>query len=174
MKDLYDSHYPLMRKKAYTILKDQEVIEDVIQEAFIRLIPKTALLRTLNGCKVTTYVVNTIKHYCYDHIRRRARRSRKVYTGLNNDVAEQIPDPAAATEENYIQAEAVGALERAMLQLSERDRNLLYFKYKLELRDPQIGELLNLPPQHVRQYISRARGRVLRVLREEGVGYQIR
>ncbi|WP_274528725.1 RNA polymerase sigma factor [Paenibacillus piscarius] len=174
MKNLYDSHYPLMKKKAYTILKDQEVIEDVIQEAFIRLIPKTPLLRTLNGCKVTTYVVNTIKHYCYDHIRRRTRRSRKVYTGLNNDVAEQIPDLTAATEENYIQAEAVGALTEALLQLSERDRNLLYFKYKLELGDQQIGELVNIPPQHVRQYIARARGRVLRVLSEAGMGYQIR
>ncbi|WP_405107077.1 sigma-70 family RNA polymerase sigma factor [Paenibacillus sp. FSL K6-1217] len=168
MKNLYENHYPLMRKKAFNIIKDQEVIDDLIQEAFIKLIPKTSLLRSLSGCKVTSYVVNTIKHYCYDHIRRRTRRSRKVYTGLKNDVAEQIPDPAAATEENYIQAEAIGALTEAMLRLSEHDRNLLYFKYKLELRDQQIGELLNIPTQHVRQYISRARGRVLRALREEG------
>ncbi|MEK3762122.1 sigma factor [Paenibacillus sp. FSL P4-0338] len=96
MKNLYENHYPLMRKKAFNIIKDQEVIDDLIQEAFIKLIPKTSLLRSLSGCKVTSYVVNTIKHYCYDHIRRRTRRSRKVYTGLKNDVAEQIPDLAAA------------------------------------------------------------------------------
>lgn len=102
-------------------------------------------MRSLSGYETTSYVVNTIKHYCYDYIRRSSRSSKKVYTGLVDDVSDQIPDTAAAIEENYIQAETIGALEKAMLQLSERDRDLLYVKYDMERRDQRIGELLNIP-----------------------------
>lgn len=117
LKKLYMCYYPIMKKKANSIVGHPEVVDDLIQEAFIKLIPKISLLRSMNCYKTTSYIVNTIKHVCIDYVRKDIQRSQNTYSGLDNDLAEQIPDLQATTEENYMKSEDYDALERAMLVL---------------------------------------------------------
>ena len=76
-----------------------------------------------------------------------------------NDIANEIPDLQAATEEQVIKHEELEGIEQVLLQLSERDRSLLYYKYNMEMKDRDIAALLDIPVNHVRQYIARARQR---------------
>lgn len=163
---LYRQYYPLMKKKAYSIIRDNGVVGDLIQDAFLKLIPKIPLLRSLSCYKTTSYIVYTLKHVCFDYIRKMKRRSQRVFSGLTDDIADQIPDLQAATEENYMQHEEFEALEQALFHLSERDRSLLYFKYNMEMSDLEISGLLDFPAQHVRQYVARARRRAFHILSE--------
>lgn len=165
---LYRQYYPLMKKKAYDITKDYGVVDDLIQDAFLKLIPKIPLLRSLNCYKTTSYLVYTIKHVCIDYIRKETRRSKRAYSGSADDIAAYIPDLQAATEENYMHDEEAVTLEKALYQLSEKDRNLLYFKYNMEMSDREIAKLLDIPAQHVRQYAARARRRALQILSSGG------
>lgn len=164
--NLYRQYYPLMKKKAYSIIRDNGVVDDLIQDAFLKLIPKIPLLRSLSCYKTTSYIVYTLKHVCLDYIRKMKRRSQRAFSGLTDDVANQIPDLQAATEENYIQHEEFEALELALFKLSERDQSLLYFKYNMEMSDQEIAGLLDIPAQHVRQYVARARRRAFQILSE--------
>ena len=43
MERLYKNYYPLMKKKAYDITRDNDVVEDIINDATIRLIEKLIL-----------------------------------------------------------------------------------------------------------------------------------
>lgn len=72
-------------------------------------------------------------------------------------------------EENYVRNERIDELKKIMLQLSERDRRLLYYKYNMGLRDKEIEEVLGIPQNHVRQYIARAKQRVLRKSQNDSV-----
>lgn len=164
MLGLYKQYYPLMKQKAYSIVGKYDVVDDLIQDALLKLIPKISLLRTLGSNKVASYVVNTIKHICFDHIRKETRRVQHHIVGSNEDVAVQIPDLQAATEENYVKREEIDALEEILFQLSERDRNLLYYKYNMGFSDKEIEVVLGVPAQYVRQYVARARQRVLKLL----------
>ncbi|MFP4977515.1 RNA polymerase sigma factor [Paenibacillus sp. CN-4] len=166
---LYEGYYPLMKKKAFSIIQDNEVVDDLIQDAFMKLIPRASLLKSLDCYRTTSYIVNTIKHVCFDYIRKSSRHSKNMYIGANDDLADHIPDRLAATEEDYIKGEKYDTLKKAMFQLTERDRNLLYFKYKMEMGDQQIGQLLNIRASNIRQYVARARRRILQILSEEGV-----
>ncbi|MBE3595187.1 MAG: sigma-70 family RNA polymerase sigma factor [Candidatus Carbobacillus altaicus] len=154
--NLYLKHYPLLKKQAYNITGEYGIVDDLIHDAFLKLIPKIPLLRSLSCYKVTSYVVYTVRHVCLDYIR---RRSRHTFTGLSEDIANQIPDEQAATEEEFIKHEELKGMEQVLFQLSERDRSLLYYKYNMEMKDREIAELLNIPANHVRQYIARARHR---------------
>lgn len=164
MLNLYQQYYPLMKQRAYSMIRDYGVIDDLIQDAFIKLIPKISLLRSLSSYKLTSYIVYTMKHICLDYIRKETRRARYAFSGAVDDVAHQIPDLQAATEENYMQQEEYEYLEQALLQLSERDRNLLYFKYNMDLSDKEIAGVSGIPAQHVRQYVARAKSRALQML----------
>ncbi len=57
---LYRQYYPLMKKRAFGFTKDYDVVDDLIQDAFLKLIPKISLLRPLNCYKINSYLVYTI------------------------------------------------------------------------------------------------------------------
>lgn len=162
--NLYLKYYPLMKKRAYSITGDFGIVDDLIQDAFLKLIPKIPLLRSLDCYKRTSYIVYTLKHVCLDYIRKKVRRSQRSFSGLTDDIADHVPDLQAATEENFLHEEEMKTLEQTLFQLSEKDRNLLYFKYIMELSDKEISEIMDIPAQHVRMYIARARQRAFRKL----------
>ncbi|WP_088549166.1 RNA polymerase sigma factor [Paenibacillus aquistagni] len=157
--NLYLQHYPLLKKQAYKITKDYSVVDDLIHDVFLKLIPKIPLLRSLSSYKVISYLVYTVRNVCIDYLRKKTRRSRYLYTGLSEDFANQIPDQQAATEEQYIQHEELEGMVHVLLQLSSRDQSLLYYKYNLEMNDREIATMLDIPTNHIRQYVARARKR---------------
>ncbi|MCT1402839.1 RNA polymerase sigma factor [Paenibacillus sp. p3-SID867] len=172
--DLYLQFYPLLKQRAYSFTHNNDVVDDLIHDSFIKIIPKISFLRSLSSYKLASYIVNTLKHTCLDYIRKEKRRNQRVFTGMTDDMAEQIPNLlAAVTEDKYIQQEASEALEQVLLQLPERDRNLLYFKYNMSMKDKEIGRLLDIAEQHVRQYVARARRKALQIM-SEGEGYNVR
>lgn len=168
LTSLYDQYYALLKKQAYNIVNNANIVDDLIHDAFIKLIPKISLLRSLNHYKRTSYVVYTLKHVCFDYIRKNKRRAKHYATQFSDDITEQLPDMQASTEETIIISEEIGAIEEIISHLSERDRNLLYFKYIMELRDKEIAKLMDLPANHVRQYAARARRRVMDKLSRGG------
>lgn len=109
--NLYLQHYPLLKKQAYNITKDYSVVDDLIHDAFLKLISKIPLLRSLSSYKVISYLVYTVRNVCIDYLRKKTRLSRYLYTGLSEDFAHQIPDQQAATEEQYIQHEELEGME---------------------------------------------------------------
>jgi RNA polymerase sigma-70 factor (ECF subfamily) len=164
MLNLYTKYYPLMRQKAYSIVKNYYYTDDLIQDAIVKLIPKIRLLRSLSSYKLTSYIVHTIKHVCFDFIRKEKRHKRYTFLGMTDDVAGKIPDLIVETEAGYLFKEKFRELEQAMLLLSDRDQNLLFYKYNMYLNDTEIGKLLGIRSGHVRQYISRSRQRLLKTM----------
>ncbi|GBF78491.1 RNA polymerase subunit sigma-24 [Paenibacillus sp. 598K] len=168
LTSLYEQYHPLLKYKVYEITHDYMVVEDLIQEAFLKLIPKISLLRSLACYKMVAYLVYTVRNASIDYVRKRNRRAKRAYSGLTDDFADQVPDLLAATEENYIKQERFEELAQALYQLSEKDRTLLFLKYNMEMDDRGIAKRLEIPVQHIRQYVARARSRVLRLLRGDG------
>lgn len=164
---LYEKYYPIMKKKAYDITHDINVTDDLIHEAFIKLIDKIPILRSLSCCKQASYIVNTIKNISISYVRKRNSNANKQFIGDENDIAEMIEDTAITIEESFIKKEDIKSLGELMSKLSERDRNLLYNKYIFELSDKEISELMGIPVNNIRQYLVRARKRAIKLLNNE-------
>ena len=50
IEHIYKKYYNLMYSKAYDILQNRDCVDDVINNACIKLIPKIQKLRTFNCC----------------------------------------------------------------------------------------------------------------------------
>lgn len=59
MLSLYQDYYGLVRKTVYNITHEEDNMEDLINNTFLKLIEKISLIRTLDGCKTAAYVVYT-------------------------------------------------------------------------------------------------------------------
>ncbi|GKS10923.1 DNA-directed RNA polymerase sigma-70 factor [Paenibacillus chitinolyticus] len=165
--DLYTKYFWIMRKKAYHILTDYDIAEDIVQDAFINLIGKIDLLRSFGAKKEITYILQTVQNVSLNYVNQRKRRNSKIITG-NDNFIESIADKQPSLEELYNYKEDLDEIVKIINGLSERDRDLLYNKYIMEMRDKEIADLLNVKKENIRSYLTRAKRRAIKLFVKEG------
>lgn len=157
MLGLYQDYYGLVQHSLTSLISDPINIEDLINDTFIKLIEKTGLLRTLECYRLVAYVVYTARSVAINFIRRKNVRSKYVFFTEDVEAAVGRMDIGESVEDMIVSRQEISQLWSAILQLPERQKDLLYFKYMLEMDDAAIAELLMISPASVRQYLTRAR-----------------
>jgi RNA polymerase sigma-70 factor (ECF subfamily) len=168
MLNLYKNYYALVRKTVYNITRDKHQAEDLANDTFIKLIDKISSIRTLESCSLAAYVVYTSRSVAINFIKRRDVQQKHLYFGEDADLAEKIPSLTDnIIEERIVHQEEINELKDAILKLPEKQKELLYFKYILELHDREIANILNIAPGSVRQYLTRARREAKELIEKE-------
>ena len=163
MINLYEKCHKAMYRQAYDILRDHGEAEDAVQDTLVKLIGRMAALRTMPQGQLLPYAVIAAKSTAID----RWRRRKKERVGASEDFAEGW---SAAPEEQlgaFIDMERVDLLSRGLEKLPQRDRDILMYRYILEMSDEEIAGLLNIKPGSVRMCLSRARKNAFAVLEAE-------
>lgn len=167
MTNLYKEYYGLVRKTVYNITYDADNVEDLVNDTFIKLIEKISIIRSLESCRLAAYVVYTSRSVAINHIKHKDVQRKHVYYGGDMDLTEKMPDFASTIEERIISQEEVKEMENAILRLPEKYKDLLYFKYILEMHDQEIAEILKVNPDSVRQYLTRVRREAQKLMDKE-------
>ncbi len=167
MLNLYQDYYALARSTVYKVIHRENDVNDLAEDTFVRLIEKIPLLRTLDCCKIAAYIVCTAKSVAINFIKHRDVQQKHTFYGENADISDELLIPEDTLEESYFRREELRALSKALLKLPEREKNILHFKYILEMNDAEIAKKLSISPGSVREYLTRAR-RAARKLMEEG------
>lgn len=171
MTRLYMDYYALMRKHAIGVLKGTQDVDDVINDACVKLINKVKLLQTLESCALAAYIVYTIRTVAIDFIKRRDVRSKHTFLGMEEDALDEIErvDDGSDIEQQVVDKETAKSTVSLLKQLPEKERILLECKYVLDMNDKDIASLLGIKPQSVRQYLTRARRNAIEILKKGGV-----
>lgn len=168
MLKIYQECYPLMKSKAYKIVNDLHLADDVVQDAVIKLIDRLPVIRNLNKSQITAYVCRTVNSVAIDFYRRNMKGDSKIKFSPYADLADELEDDSMSPHERYEKMQEYEMLGTALLQLSERDKDLLYYKYYLELSDKEIAYLLDMEHTNVRVSLNRARKRAKTILSKAG------
>jgi hypothetical protein len=90
MLKLYDDYYRLVRNVISKIVQKSEDLDDLVQDAFIRLIEKITLLRTLDHCRKTAYIAYTGKSVAINYVKHRDVVSKYTFFGMESDLSEDL------------------------------------------------------------------------------------
>lgn len=167
MLSLYKDYYGLVRKTIYDLTHDVHYAEDLTNYTFLKLIGKVSLIRTFESCKLAAYVVYTSKSVAINFIKHRNVQQKHAYYGEAMDLAEMIPGIEDSEEDRIIHQEEIAELGNIILKLPDKQKDLLYFKYILEMYDRDIAEILKIAPDSVRQYLTRARRKAKELMEKE-------
>ncbi|MDD3901738.1 MAG: sigma-70 family RNA polymerase sigma factor, partial [Dysgonamonadaceae bacterium] len=118
---------------------DTSHAEDLTNDTFIKLIEKISLIRAFESCKLVAYVVYTSRSVAINFIKHRDVQKKHAYYVEDMDLLEKLPGPDDAIEDRIIHQEEIAELGNAILKLPEKQKDLLYFKYILEMHDREIA-----------------------------------
>lgn len=169
---LYQKYKAFLFRKAGSYAKDPQTLEDIVQDAVLRLLRNTAKLRTLEPAALTAYLALTVRSAALNHL---AAERRDTLDALPLDDGEVQTDRLRSSRSQPTLEEQVllGLRDRELRtvigRLPERDQTLLTGKYFLELSTQELADDLGTTAVGVRVMLSRARKRAMNELMREGI-----
>jgi len=153
---------------AARILGDRAEAEDMAQEAMLRLWRIAPEWRQ-GEAKVTTWLYRIVTNLCTDRLRARKRRSA---TPL--DDAPEVADDSAGGEASLIAADRMTALENALAQLPDRQRQAVVLRHIEGLTNPEIAEVMEIGVEAVESLTARGKRALAAALsgQRDALGYE--
>ncbi len=149
LSELYVAYAPDGIRLAFLLTGDRALAEDLVQDAFVRLVGRLRHLREPNA--FWAYLRRTIVNLATSHFRH--GRVERAY--LDRLAAA----PAVDTNDND---ELDEAMHRVLLALPQRQRAAIVLRFYEDLSDVQTAAVLGCSPGTVRSLVSRG----MKTLRE--------
>lgn len=160
---LTDLIAPRILRFAARMLGDRAEAEDVTQEAMLRLW-RMAPEWQVGAAQPATWVYRVASNLCTDKLRRR----RKTL-----DELPELPDPSLSQHAQMMQAARAQALENALAQLPERQRQAVILRHLEGLSNPEIAAIMMLGVEAVESLTARGKRNLSAILAGErdALGY---
>jgi RNA polymerase sigma-70 factor (ECF subfamily) len=141
LEALYNRYSRPIFSLALKILGDREVVEEVVQEVFLRLWTRAYGYDPQRG-KLLSWLLTITHHRAIDELRR--RRSQPETDGLQEQLA-AVEDTDADPSKSLAQVEEREAVQQALAQLPEAQRRPIQLAYYGGLTQVEIAQLLQEP-----------------------------
>jgi RNA polymerase sigma factor (sigma-70 family) len=153
---------------ARLLMGDRAEAEDVAQETMLRLWRVAPTWRQ-GETKVTTWAYRVATNLCID--RQRSRR-RKAQMAL--DDAPEIADAGLGADGRLQEAHRMAALEAALGELPDRQRQAVVLRHLEGLTNPEIAAIMEIGVEAVESLTARGKRALAAVLagRKEALGYE--
>jgi RNA polymerase sigma-70 factor (ECF subfamily) len=158
LEEIIRRHQAWTWKIAYRFLGHREEAEDVVQDAFLRLLDASSRYRPTASFK--TYFYRIITCLCLD-------RAKKKQTLCLEDIPE-TPDPNPDAGEAMIRNETAAAVRAALDALSPNQRMAIILRYFESMNYREIATAMDTSVKAVERLLANGRGCLRTVLGARG------
>ena len=146
MTELYGTFAPGATRLAYLLTGDKHLAEDLVQEAFLRMLGRFEFIR--RPASFQAYLHRTVVNLSRNHWRQREieRRHEKREGNLSAQLVVDAPDTATASD-----------LWTAVQSLPHRQRAAIVLRFYEDLSEHQTAEILGCSAKAVRSLVGRAK-----------------
>jgi RNA polymerase sigma-70 factor, ECF subfamily len=150
------------------LVKDADAANTLTQECFLRAYRH---LNTFRGeCTIETWLLRIAANLVRDHGKNRRLSFWRKLVGLEENGAslhERVATPQPSAERVLLAREELDAVWTAAASLSQQQRAVFLLRFAEEMSLADISEVLGLKVGSVKAQLSRALGKVRRVLKEQ-------
>jgi RNA polymerase sigma-70 factor (ECF subfamily) len=152
-------------------LRVQSAAEDVVQDAFVRVVQNAAEFK--HEARFTTWLYTIARNLCIDQMRKRALRKHPSLDegkpgeeGDGPTLGEQTADHRASVEREATGSELKERIARAVEALSEEQREVFLMREVANLPFKEIAEITGVPENTVKSRMRYALERLQQALSE--------
>ena len=162
----YIELYSTMKSTAYQIINDYHAAEDIVHDAIAKLIEKIEVIRGLEYFALVSYISRTVRNTAINYYNKQTNDKQASFYGLDPDETDDHADNLVTPEEVFNINADYEELGMAIRRLPEKERDILYLKYNQQLGDQEIGDIMGIKKNSVREYLTRARRRAKQYITE--------
>lgn len=159
---LYYEYRRLMKYIAFDILKDNQLAEDAVHNAFIKLSNHLNKIDEISCHKTKSFIVIVIENTAKDMYRKRKREA---------DVHLEEITRFNGSDDFSLSSYSIENIVSKIESLPAIYRNVLVLKYLQDLDNKEIAKLLNLKESAVRKRLERAKDMLAELLQKDGDYY---
>ena len=153
MDKIYQQHAQTVYKYLLSLTHDEDLSEELTQETFYRAVYSIA---NYDGtCKLSVWLCQIAKHIWYQEL---DKRKRKPTVPLDEDILPKAESP----EDEYLASQSKISLYRALHDLDEPMREVMYLRLTGELSFKEIGEILGKSENWARVTFYRGKQKILK------------
>lgn len=158
---------PLALRVAQRLLGDMAEAEDVAQDAMLRLWRIAPDWRQ-GEAKVSTWLYTVVRNLATDRLRKRRRGT------VDLDAVAEPADDAPGAEAQLTDAARAEALQQALMDLPERQREAIVLRHLEGLANPEIAQVMDVSVEAVESLTARGKRRLSQLLsgRKAELGYE--
>lgn len=152
---------------ALRLLSDRAEAEDVTQETMLRLWQIAPKWRT-GEAQVSTWAYRVVTNLCTDLRRARMRRP-----AVTLDDAPEVADGTKSALARIIEGDRMTALQTALSQLPDRQRQAVVLRHIEGMTNPQIAQIMEIGVEAVESLTARGKRTLAALLagRQQEIGY---
>ena len=161
-RKVYDANYTLLMQVVMHIVYNQEIAEDLVQEAFERFYVKNISFPTMDEAKY--WLLRVSKKLALNHIRRNKREIQLV------EKVKKLPGETVNffdSSKAVIEEEERRNVREAVNSLPENLRSVIQLKEYSGLDYKAIGKVLGISETNVKVRVHRARKKLEEILAAE-------
>jgi len=155
----WNTHSKQIYKQCLRRIKDQDLVDDAMQEIFIKLYNNSNSLE--NHINPTAWLFLIAKNQCLDYIRRRTRRGDMLFRDLPQNYITDTVDPYP--HDTNIQISIL--LKQMQKELSTVDKFLLYLHYNKGFSLHELGKMFNVSKSTIAKKMAQS----MRFLRDHNI-----
>ncbi|HQY63529.1 MAG: RNA polymerase sigma factor [Myxococcales bacterium] len=154
---------------AFRQLRSAPAAEDVVQEAFVRVVQSAAEFK--NEARFTTWVYTITRNLCIDQLRKRAHRRHPSLDEARGDdgdrtLGEVVPDRGADVERDAVGAELQQQVAAAVELLPPDQKEVFLMREVAHLPFKEIAAITGVPENTVKSRMRYALERLQAALKD--------
>ena len=158
-EQLIEEHQSGLVRYAYRMVKNRELAQDMVQDAFVRYIknpPRYGLPK-----QRASWLFRVTHNLCIDYMKRETKR-RDIYEKVEKPKEVPLPGESLVSRENW------GAMERYLEQLSENQKTVIYLFFQQGKTYKEIEAITDLSLSNVGMLLHRGLKKIRKLMEEEG------
>lgn len=161
LEQLYKEYYKSMSLKAYHILKDHQLAEDAVQQAFLKISDSLDKISNISSPRTKKYLMVTVKNSALD-IYRKNKKRRTIYF-------EELFPSQICTYDTISEYFYHDSFRHTLQLLPYHYALIIAMYYHQGLSAAEIAQMLHMTECNVRKRLSRGRQKLLALLRQKGL-----
>lgn len=149
----FEKHFgakrPALLRYAYSLTRDHEVAQDIVQDAFMRLLDAQQKGKTF---ELAPYVTRAVRNLCLDHLRAEKRKSNIFATSHDDDLQPQDP---ISPEQQFAARQQWNLFLNKLNQLPEETRVIIKMNRVDGLTLQHISQQLDIPLTTVHRLLKK-------------------
>ena len=161
-EEIYIRYKSLMLSRAYEILRDRELSEDAVHNAFIRILKNLEKLDEADSNRTKGFVMIVLENVAKTmYVKNRRQNIIELNENISEDTNVEIDTEKKLTAEFIAQKIA---------QLPDTYREIITLKYLHGLNDKEIASVLNISQTSARKRLQRSREKLKKLVGGEFYG----